>query len=223
MPDEKTNQSINGYFTKQTIACRLSEDTVALIDENYEMITGDIKPVTDRKLIENMLDMALSKVKPNIEDKKLIEQLQDKVTTLSNDNNNMKSQLQTLSTQHEQELAELNSQLSKTAGSNDSEFQRLQAVISSQRSRINELENTVNSFPGLVDNKYLLSFPEKEQQVVDHVCEAESNATGENVSPALLLKKVFFYTIINGPYDVFKSNFSHNTLMKILRNKPPES
>lgn len=219
MSDEKTNQSINGYFTKQAIACRLSEDTVALIDENYEMITGDIKPVTDRKLVENMLDLALSKVKPGLDAKKQIEQLTDKLNTLSNENASLTNKINELSMAHEEEIGSLRERLTENDGSFDLEIAQLHKVIDDQKQRILILEAELTAQQSA--DALLIDLLPAEKTVIADLAANESKAVGKLITPAMLLKNVIFFILKNGPHDVFHSEISISRIKQLMAPKTP--
>lgn len=210
-------ETLKGYFNKTLISVRLSTDLVELIDENYELITGSSEAVTDRKLFECIVDLALSKVKPNIEAKKQIEELQDKIQTLTQENNNLGNSINAMKVAHEQEIEELNNQLSSVSCSDKSELDRLQSIISIQKQNIADLNAELINIRSLppADHATLI-FNTNEKKVIDQICIDESARTGQNVTPQLLLKTVFFFILINGPHDVFKSNITISKIKEIL-------
>lgn len=218
--EEPEKKSINGYFSKQNIACRISDETAALIDENYELIVGDIKPVTDRKLVECLLDLALSKAKPNLESKKIIDQLQDKLNTCQSEVDRLNNEILSLKAVHAKELDERSQSFNQSSESNVVEFERLNKIIAEQKQRILILESDSDqqnkSLLIALENGILVNLSLPEKTLVTDLAEKESLASGKSVTPAMLIKSVFFFVIFHGPHDVFHSQVSLYHIKKLL-------
>lgn len=216
--------TLKGYFNKTLISVRLSTDLVELIDENYELITGSSEAVTDRKLFECLVDLALSKVKPNIEAKKQIEELQDMNQTLTQENTNLGNSINAMKLSHDYEIADLNNQLSSISGSDKSEQARLNSIISIQKQNIADLNAEISNLRSLpASDPSTIIFNANEKKVIDQICKDESARTGQNVTPELLLKTVFFFILINGPHDVFKSNITISKIKQILSSRDDQA
>lgn len=227
MGEEIINASPNKLFNKQNIACRISDETAELINEHFEYITGDIKTVSDRTIVKRLLDLALSKGAINLDAKKQIDALNDKFSTLTSENDRLNNQIAELNTIHAQEIAELQNRLSNS-GDLSTEIQRLNNVILTQKTTISELQQQLQS-SGASDDEITLTFTPNEKKVFDMILQAETKITKNIITPAGLLKSLFFYILFHGPYDMFHSNIpSLGTIKKMLSEQnqqelpPPE-
>ena len=221
-------KTINGYFVKQNIACRLSNDMVELIDENFDLITGGTTNVTDRRLVECLLDLALSKVRPGTEDKKRIQDLIKAVDKLTLENEELKQQKDTVANQLS--FAK-NSLESLNADQSDSEvkIENLRGELSSLEHEIGEVKNINESLVSIIeryknnaspvpDGAILVELSESETKVLDMVCNSESERMKKDITPGMLLKNVFFFILVKGPHDVFSAPIS---LQKIRQLSEP--
>lgn len=195
--------TIHGNFTKTLISVRLSTDLVEIIDENYELITGSSEAVTDRKLFECLVDLALSKAKPNIEIKKQIEQLQDKLNTLSEENHNLNNTISTMKLIHQQEVDELQStaaeSVSAASGNSNAELERHKTIIKSQSDKIDALEEQIRNSADIPSDMMLVNVTENEKKVFDLITAMIKEKTQKDVSPGGMLKSVFFDVVRFGP------------------------
>ncbi|MEI6435234.1 MAG: hypothetical protein WCP32_10345 [Bacteroidota bacterium] len=204
-------QTINGYFKKQLIGCRLSTETIELIDENFELITGNTHAVTDRKLVECLVDMALSKVKPNTDGQKRIAELVAAIDDLTIKNDQLEKNLGFA----EERIAELSSEYSALEGkqsnselavltfndtiiAKDNEINRLQAENSSLRA----------SSGAIPENAVLVDLTKLSILFIDEMCAAESVIAQKEISRSMLIKNLLFHVIKYGPFDMFMSKSS---------------
>lgn len=217
-------KTINGLFEKQLISARLSKDYIELIDENFELITGISEPgkISDRKLVECLVDLALSKSKPKKENQLLISQLQAEITRLTEENSNLGNSINALKVQHEQEIEDIKAQ-AESIQPDTSEIDRLKALTEIQRKTISDMkeEIVVLRTPKNNDNSVIIVISDGEKNVIAELCKNESKATGKNVTPDMLFKTMFSHILIYGPHDMFNSVISDSRIRELMTKKPP--
>jgi hypothetical protein len=221
MADELNEvKTINGYFKKQNIAARIGVDTVELIDENFELITGGTATVTDRKLIECMLDLALSKVKPDVNSQKRIQELVGQVDLLTIDNDKLIKANDMLVGNNKQLQEDLSNSVST-----DLIEEKNNAIDLLKREKQNLYEEKARIEGKLLSFRQNNAIPEGgmivilnpgEKKVIDATAKAETERTGAEVTPGLLLKNVFFFVLVNGPHDVFKAPVSIQQIRELM-------
>lgn len=217
MSENAENKTINGLFNKQLVSARLSTETIELIDENFVELTGGSSPVTDRKLIECILDLALSKGKPNSDLQKKVDQLSTEIAKLQEELKKAK---------------EANLELNGEVSGSEEKFGNLQTEKNKLEEEVMELQNQISEYQGkleqstrdlqtarenkLPDNAILIQLSDKEKRVLDTIGEEESKRTGKTVTNEILLKNVFFFILVNGPHDVFSAPVHIKKLREML-------
>lgn len=207
-------KTINGYFKKQNIAARLGVDTVELIDENFELITGGIQTVTDRKLIECLVDLALSKVKPDVSSQKLIAELKSQNSELTNANNMLLENNKQLHLELEE--GSLSPELVNEAEEKANKLNSSLEITLQDNLRLKTENDALRAASGSIpENSVLVNLTTKTIAVILEICKAESERTGSVVTPDLLFKNVLFFVIKNGPHDIFKAPISVERIREI--------
>jgi len=196
---------------------RIKEDIAEMIDSNYEQITGTDKEVSDRELFEKLVELAISKVKPRIEDKKLIAELRDKIETLSNDNVNLGNAINSMNIQHEQECQDIKDSFSSLSDGAQGEIDRQKAIIKSKSDKIAELEEHIRVSADIPEDMMLVNVTENEKKVFDLVTAMIREKTQKDVSAGGMLKSVFFDVVRFGPTThLMGVNPSWNQIKEIL-------
>lgn len=217
MSEENEKKTINGLFSKQLVSARLSTETIELIDENFQELTGGTQPVTDRKLIECLLDGALAKGKPNAELQKkceaLSKQVEDHLKTiehLKDANINLEGEVE----QSKQESGEIQDLKNKI-------FKELQETTNELTEYKEKLQKATLDLEAALKNKtpegaILIQLTDKEIKVLQTIAQEETARTKKPVTIDLLMKNVFFYILVNGPHDVFSAPVSIKRIREIL-------
>ena len=205
------------------ISAYLSKEDADYVNENYPIIMGIHDKVPVGQFLVKAVTTAMSIKRPDsnpndtAEIQKLKKELADAITENQNitnskgtDSAQLKEEIQKLRT----ELREKNLMLTELSLDCENIEKQLSDCRHENITFSKEIE-TLKQKLSLPDGSIIVSLTKAESTIIDYVCTGETERTGKEVTPELLLKNVFAHVIRYGPHDMFKMPIALKKLQEL--------